>query len=170
MRLLTRRPGQQTVSSKRTENKIAPKHLGKHRHHSWMLHHINENITLVQQIPYTALKMNLVRMRAMKMSRCLRFIRMKIDNAVSLGNLLTRKYGWEKVIARSLNQCFCRNVKVMFIKCHHTTSLLWVYNPVMVRVIPKLPYPLWPSHHIEIITVIAMWYAYRMISFRHQNN
>ena len=102
MRLLARRARQQPVCRKRPKDELATQNFSKDLHHSRMLDHINENLSLIQQIPDPPLQVNLVRMGAMKMRCPAGLIRKMMDDPVGLSNLLCIKNRFKQMIARPL--------------------------------------------------------------------
>ena len=104
MRLLPRGTGEKPVCRKRPEDELAPEDRAKNLHHQRMLHHIDENLPFVEQVPDTPLQVDLVGMAAMEMCCRLHTIGMMIDDPVCCGDLLRAEDTFDKIISGAVNE------------------------------------------------------------------
>ena len=79
--------GEKPVCRKRPEDELAPEDRAKNLHHQRMLHHIDENLPFVEQVPDTPLQVDFIRMTAMEMCCRLHTIGMMIDDPVCCSDL-----------------------------------------------------------------------------------
>ena len=69
-----------------------------------MLHHVDKDLPLVQQVPDTALEMDLVGMLTMEMGRGLRHVGMGVDDTVGFCHLLGGEDAFGQIISRPVQQ------------------------------------------------------------------
>ena len=104
MRLLPRRAREQPVRGEGAEDELAAEDRAEYFHHQRMLHHVDKDLPLVQQVPDTALEMDLVGMLAMEMGRGLRLVGMGVDDAVGLRHLLGGEDAFGQIVSRPVQQ------------------------------------------------------------------
>ncbi len=104
MRLLPRRAREQPVRGERAKDELAAEDRAEHFHHQRMLHHVDKDLPLIQQVPDAALEVDLVGMLAMEMGRGLRLVGMGVDDPVGLCHLLGREDAFGQIVSRSVQQ------------------------------------------------------------------